>query len=102
VETGQKGAGTTSFKAVTCFLEAPDLICTEAIQCIESGTPSVPGTNVQVADIFLLRDGAIRYQFGNILSPRAAELIEERKRRAAMIFRAQERSLDWLIGRRRW
>jgi hypothetical protein len=64
--------------------------------------PSVPGTDVQVADIFILRDGAIRYQFGNILSPRAAELIAERKKRAAMIFRARERSADWIAGRRRW
>jgi hypothetical protein len=62
VDTLQKAAGTISFKGVTRFLEAPDLICTEAIQCIESGMPSVPGTDVQVADIFILRDGAIRYQ----------------------------------------
>jgi ketosteroid isomerase-like protein len=102
VGTVQKGAGTVSFKAVTCYLEAPDLICTEAVQCIESGMPSVPGTDVQVADIFLLRDGAIRYQFGHILSPRAAELIAARTMRAAMIFRAQERAADWIAGRRRW
>ena len=102
VDTVQKGAGTTSFKAVTCYLEAPDLICTETIQCIESGMPSVPGTDVQVADIFLLRDGAIRYQFGNILSPRAAELIAARAMSAAMILRAQERAADWTAGRGRW
>ena len=97
----QKGAGTSSFKGITCYLEAPDLICTESVQCMASEMPSVPGTDVQVADIFILRDGAIRYQFGHILSPRAPELIAAKALRTAMIFRAQERAADWIAGRRR-
>jgi ketosteroid isomerase-like protein len=102
VDTLQKGAGTVSFKGVTCFLEAPDLICTEAIQCLESGTPSVPGTDVQVAEIFLLRDGAIRYQFGTIISPRAAELIAAKVITTVKILGAISRAADWTAGGRRW
>jgi hypothetical protein len=101
VSTAQKGARTVSFKGVTCFLEAPDLICTEAIECMESGMPSAPGTDVQVADILLLRDGAIRYQFSTIISPRAAELIAAKVITTVGILGAISRAADRAAGGRR-
>jgi ketosteroid isomerase-like protein len=64
-------SGPPQLKALTRFIEAPDVICVEGIAA-EKFSGLV--LDVQYYEIFLLQAGAIRYRVNGMISPRPAEI----------------------------
>jgi hypothetical protein len=98
--------GPKRLKALTRFIEGPNLICTEGTFTIDidpgMSLNRVP-LDVQFYSIFLLQAGLIRLDFGGLISPRPAELketfklIAERRRTGGqMVWDA------FITSRRRW
>jgi hypothetical protein len=86
------------------FIETPNLICAEGIsaqQLVVSADGEGPVLDLQFYQVFVLEDGAIRYQFTGLISPRPAELKQTRQKLSAAVQRARERSFDSLSYRRR-
>jgi ketosteroid isomerase-like protein len=101
IRNARQGTDPGRFKTLVAFLEAPGLIATESIRGYQfGGSGMIADTDVLGADCFLVQDGAVRYQFGNVISPRVPEIKAMLTARAAAVHRAQERSLQWYLGRR--
>ena len=101
IRQGRQSNDPGRFKALVSLVEAPGLIATESIRGFQfGGSGMVPDTDVLTADCFLVQDGAIRYQFGSVISPRVSELKAMLQARALAMHRAMERSLDWFRPRR--
>jgi hypothetical protein len=101
IRKARQGNDPGRFKALISFVESPGLIATESFRGFQfGGSGMIPDTDVLTADCLLVQDGAIRYQFGSVISPRVSEIKAMLKTRAEAVNRARERSLDWYRGRR--
>lgn len=90
--------GPPRLKAITCFVDAPGLVCVEEIVAQKFGLPDDgPILDVQTYTALILQDGAIRYSLGGLITPRPAELKPMLQKLAERLGRAQERMVDSLI-----
>ncbi|HLZ61124.1 MAG TPA: nuclear transport factor 2 family protein [Ktedonosporobacter sp.] len=95
------GLGPQRLKALTRFIESPNLICTEGTFTIDidpgMSLTRVP-LDVQCYSIFLLQAGLIRLAFGGFISPRPAELKELFRLIAARRIEGGKRIVDIFIA----
>jgi hypothetical protein len=98
-------AGPSRLKALTRFIEGPNLICIEGTYTIDID-PGMSLTRVpldlQFYNIFLLRAGLIRLAFSGLISPRPAELKEIFKLIAERRRKGVDMIWDATHPRRRW
>lgn len=97
--------GPSRLKALTCFVEGPNLICTEGTFTIDvdpgMSLRRVP-LDLQCYDIFLLRAGVILLAIGGLIAPRPAELKELFMNFAQRRGKALDRIWDATHPRRSW